>query len=143
MGLSKSSQVRAAVRHGDGTVWSANLTPAGTTVDGWHPVTTTYDGTPVTATGSPAVIYDPQTERNAVLIRSAVGGGTLYRVAETTPESGDFSGTLYGVPLDTGGIASDMTVWDYRTDEPPLYRRWSVYYLDNSYARKLATSYAS
>lgn len=141
--LSESGEPRLAVRHGDGTVWSANLTAAGQTADGWHQVGTTYNGAAIDPSGSPTVVYDPQTQLNGVLVWSgSVGTGALYRVWETAPNSGDFAGPAGGISLETGGIASDVTAWDYRT-ETPLYRRWSFLYLDANYARKLATSYAA
>ena len=89
------------------------------------------------------MIYDPQTQLNGILVWSgSVGTGALYRVWETSPNSGDFAGPAGGISLETGGIASDVTAWDYRTEEP-LYRRYSFLYLDANYSRKLATSYAS
>ncbi|NHA00283.1 hypothetical protein G5V59_09705 [Nocardioides sp. W3-2-3] len=106
-------------------MWSASLDPAtGLTVDGWHPV-----GVPdpaVAPVGTPSVVYDPQTQRNGILVRSgATSTGALYRVWESTPGSGDFSGAFTGVSLESSGVASDLTTWDYRTEEP-LYRRWSL-----------------
>ena len=141
--LSQSGEPRLAVRHDDGTTWSANLTADGQTADGWHQVGTTYNGAPIEPSGSPTVIYDPQTQLNGILVWSgSVGTGALYRVWETSPNSGDFAGPAGGISLETGGIASDVTAWDYRTEEP-LYRRYSFLYLDANYSRKLATSYAS
>ncbi len=142
LGVAQSGEIRLAVRRADSSVWSARLDPAsGVTVDGWHQV-----GVPdpaVAPVGTPSVVYDPQTLRNGVLVRSgATSTGALYRVWESTPGSGDFSGPFTGVSLESSGVASDLTTWDYRTEEP-LYRRWSFLYLDGSLSRRLGTSYAS
>ena len=142
LGVAQSGDIRLAVRHADSTVWSARLDPVtGVTVDGWHPV-----GVPdpaVAPVGTPSVVYDPQTQRNGILVRSgATSTGALYRVWEATPGSGDFSGAFSGVSLESGGVGSDLTTWDYRTEEP-LYRRWSFLYVDANLSRRLGTSYAS
>ena len=39
------------------------------------------------------------------------------------------------------GIGSDVTAWDYRTDAPPPYRRWSFAYFDTAYGKKGGTYY--
>lgn len=142
LGVSQSGDLRLAVRHADSTVWSARLDAAtGLTTDGWHPV-----GVPdpaVVPVGTPSVVYDPQTERNGVLVRSgATSAGALYRVWESAPNSGDFAGAYTGISLESSGIASDMTSWDHRT-ELPLYRRWSFLYVDGSGSKRIGASFAS
>ncbi len=142
LGVAQSGDLRLAVRHSDSSVWSASLDPAtGLTVDGWHPV-----GVPdpaVAPVGTPSVVYDPQTQRNGILVRSgATSGGALYRVWEATPGSGDFSGAFTGVSLESSGISSDLTTWDHRTEEP-LYRRWSFLYVDGSGAKRIGGSFVS
>lgn len=144
IGLSQSDQVRLAVTHaGDNTLWSASIAAAGGTVDGWHLVNTTYDGVPVALAGNPAMAYDPVDGKSILLFRSdAVGKGSLYRVRENPADSGVFDDAVVPIALDTMGIASDVTTWDYRTDTLPYSRRWSFAYLDTAYARKGFTSYA-
>nr|WP_278256664.1 hypothetical protein [Nocardioides convexus] len=139
LGVAQSGDIRLAVRHSDSTVWSARLDPAtGVTVDGWHPV-----GVPdpaVAPVGTPSVVYDPLTQRNGILVRSgATSGGALYRVWESAPGSGDFSGSFTGVSLESSGISSDLTTWDHRTEEP-LYRRWGFLYVDGAGSKRIGSS---
>ncbi len=142
LGVAQSGDLRLAVRRTDDTVWSARLDPAtGLTVDGWHPV-----GVPdpaVAPLGTPSVIYDPYTGRNGVLVRSgATSSGALYRVWESAPGSGDFSGAFTGISLESSGIATDLTTWDHRTEEP-LYRRWMFVYVDGSGGKRIGGSFVS
>lgn len=141
--LSKSGDVRVAVFHADNTLWTASVGANGQTIDGWHPANTAYDDLPVEVSGSPTLTYDPQTGLNGVLFRSeSVGSGALFKVWENAPNSGRFDGAVSPIFLDTWGIASDVTAWDYR-DEVPLVARWSFVYLDTAYGKKGGTSWVA
>lgn len=143
IGVSQTGQARVAVAHSDNTMWSASVAATGGTVDGWHQVNTTYNGTPVTLEGSPTITYDPLAGENVLLFWSdVIGTGAYYRVRENAPGTGVFDQPVLGTTT-TSGVSSDLTAWDYRTDAPPISRRWTMTYLDDGNAQQAFTSMAN